>query len=74
MKKLLSIFPAQDEDHVITLKEGAPDTLDCKVYKQTTEEEKAMQEFINEHLDKGYIKPSNSPYASPLFYRKKKDG
>ena len=33
--------PARHEDHVITLKEGAPDTLDCKVYKQTAEEEKA---------------------------------
>ena len=61
--------PARHEDHVITLKEGAPDTLDCKVYKQTAEEEKATREFIDEHLEKGYIEPSNSPYASPLFYR-----
>ena len=30
--------------------------------------------FINEHLAKGYIEESNSPYASPLFFRKKKDG
>ena len=66
--------PAQHKDHVITLKEGAPNTLDCKVYKQTAEEEKATREFIDEHLEKGYIELSNPPYASLLFYQRKKDG
>jgi hypothetical protein len=66
--------PARNEDHVITLKDGAPDVLDCKVYRQTAAEEEATRTFIKEHLNKGYITPSNSPYASPLFYRKKKDG
>jgi hypothetical protein len=66
--------PARNEDHVITLKDGAPDVLDCKIYRQTAAEEEATRTFIKEHLDKGYITPSNSPYASPLFYRKKKDG
>jgi hypothetical protein len=66
--------PARNEDHTITLKEGAPDVLDCKIYRQTAAEEEATKTFIREHLDKGYITPSNSPYASPLFYRKKKDG
>jgi hypothetical protein len=65
--------PARNEDHVITLKDGAPDVLDCKIYRQTAAEEEATQTFIKEHLDKGYITPSNSPYTSPLFYRKKKD-
>jgi hypothetical protein len=65
--------PARNEDHAIVLKEGAPDVLDCKVYRQTAAEEEATRTFIREHLDKGYITPSNSPYASPLFYRKKKD-
>ena len=32
------------------------------------------QDFIRDELAKGYIEESNSPYASPLFYRAKKDG
>ena len=68
-------FPsACNKDHVITLKEGAPPTLKCKVYPQTAAEEEATQTFINEHLEKGYIKESNSPYVSPFFFQKKKDG
>jgi len=37
-------------------------------------EEDSLQEFIKEQLEKGYIRPSKSPYASPFFFIKKKDG
>src|SRR6266571_5559234 len=30
--------------------------------------------FIKEQLEKGYIRPSKSPYSSPFFFIKKKDG
>jgi hypothetical protein len=33
--------PARNEDHAITLKDRAPDILDCKVYRQTAAEEEA---------------------------------
>src|SRR6202521_6024856 len=32
-----------------------------------------LEDFITEQLKKGYIRPSISPYASPLFFVKKKD-
>ena len=66
--------PEQEEDHTIILKEGAPDKIDCKIYRQTAEELEATWQFITESLAKGYITDSKSPYASALFYRKKKDG
>ena len=66
--------PSREEDHVITLKPDTPDTLNCKVYTQTATEEEATRLFINEHLEKGYIEESNSPYTSPFFFQKKKDG
>ena len=66
--------PAREEDHAITLKPGAPSELRCKVYPQTAAESEATRIFINEHLEKGYITESKSPYASPFFFRKKKDG
>ena len=38
------------------------------------DEQKALQEFIKEHVQKGYIRPSKSPYAALFFFIKKKDG
>ena len=66
--------PKQEEDHTIVLKEGAPDRIDCKVYHQMEEELEATRKFIEESLVKGYIVNSKSPYATALFYRKKKSG
>ncbi len=66
--------PAHEEDHIITLKPGAPTTLNCKVYPLTSGEAEATKEFLKEHLEKGYIIESNSPYALSFFFRKKKDG
>ena len=61
-------------DHEIELLPDAPSTLDCKVYPLSYGEQIALEEFLEEHLDKGYIRRSNSPYASPFFFVKKKDG
>ena len=61
-------------DHAIELKADAPATLPGKIYALTQEERKALRTFIEEHLRKGYITPSKSPYAAPFFFIKKKDG
>ena len=66
--------PSRPWDHAIELKPDAPSHLRCKVYPMTREEDKALDEFIDEQLLKGYIEPSKSPYASPFFFVKKKDG
>jgi hypothetical protein len=61
-------------DHAIELKKDTPPTLPRKIYALTQEERKALKKFIEEHLKKGYIIPSKSPYAAPFFFIKKKDG
>jgi hypothetical protein len=66
--------PSREWDHAIDLKPGAPDTLDCKVYPMTRDEDAALERFLDEMVAKGYIRPSKSPYASPFFFVKKKDG
>ena len=66
--------PSRPWDHAIELKEGAPKAINCKVYPTTLTEDKALQKFIKEQLEKGYILKSKSPYASPFFFIKKKDG
>ena len=60
-------------DHAIELKKDAPAMLPGKIYTLTQEERKALRIFIEEHLKKGYIVPSKSPYTAPFFFIKKKD-
>ena len=45
-----------------------------KSYNLTPEEQIEQDKFIKENLEKGYIRPSQSPMASPFFFVKKKDG
>jgi hypothetical protein len=61
-------------DHAIEFKLGAPNAINCKIYPMTQVEDKALDLFIDEQLEKGYIRPSKSQYASSFFFIKKKDG
>ena len=68
-------FPESRQwDHTIDLKPDAPNTMDCKVYPLSPTEDIALQKFIAENLEKGYIRQSKSPYAFPFFFIKKKNG
>jgi len=33
-----------------------------------------LQKFIKEHVERGMIRPSKSPYAATFFFIKKKNG
>jgi len=66
--------PERSWDHAIELLPDAPKAFDCKIYPMARGEEDSLREFIKEQLEKGYIRPSKSPYASPFFFIKKKDG
>ncbi len=61
-------------DHAIELKPETPDVINCKIYPLTQTKDQALVAFLDEQLKKGYIRPSKSPYASPFFFIKKKDG
>ena len=73
-KKEAERFPeSRSWDHAIDLKpEFVP--KDCKVYPLSPPEQAKMNEFIDENLAKGYIRPSKSPMASPFFFVSKKNG
>ena len=60
-------------DHKIEMKEGF-EPKSFKNYNLTPEEQKKLDKFLDENLEKGYIQPSQSPMASPFFFVKKKDG
>jgi hypothetical protein len=40
----------------------------------TQDKDQSLLKFLHEQEAKGYIQPSKSPYASPFFFIKKKDG
>jgi RNase H-like domain found in reverse transcriptase/Reverse transcriptase (RNA-dependent DNA polymerase) len=67
-------LPSQPEDHTIQLKPEAPDMIKCKTYPLTRPEMEAAKKFLDENQAMGYIEPTNSPYSSPFFFIKKKDG
>ncbi len=60
-------------DHAIELKDDFKEKF-TKVYPLNPHEQKQLDEFIEENLATGRIRPSKSPMASPVFFIKKKDG
>jgi hypothetical protein len=66
--------PKRPWDHKIELKPGAPATLISKTIKLSTTEQEELKKFIDEHLERGTIQRSKSPYATSFFFIKKKNG
>src|SRR5713101_7923666 len=66
--------PQQKYNHAIDLKEGMEPSNNCKIYPLNPEEQITLDMFLEDMLQQGYIRPSKSPFASPFFFVKKKDG
>jgi Reverse transcriptase (RNA-dependent DNA polymerase) len=73
-QKARQLPPRCKWDHKIELKPDAPDIINSKVYPLLKDEQKALDKYIMDNLDKGYITALASPYRSPTFMVKKKDG
>ena len=67
------LLPRRPWDHVIDLKEGTGPWTGTHIILLSMEEQKTLQDFLEENLKTGRIQPSKSPYASPFFFMKKKD-
>ena len=73
-KSLFDCLPDQKIwDHAIELILDAK-PFNCKVCPIAPNEQAKLDEFIQENLSSGRIRPSKSPMASPVFFIKKKDG
>jgi hypothetical protein len=67
-------FPeSRSWDHKIEMKEGF-EPKPFKNYDLTPAEQIEQDKFLKENLEKGYIRPSQSPMASPFFFVSKRDG
>jgi len=60
-------------DHAIDLQNDFKASK-VRVYPLSRNEKEKVQKFIDEHLKKGYIRPSKLPQTSPVFFVGKKDG
>ena len=59
-------------DHAIDLKKDFKASK-ARVYPLSKNEREEVQQFIDDHLRKGYIRLSKSPQTSPVFFVGKKD-
>jgi len=66
--------PSRIWDHAIELKPGAPASLPGKLIPLSQSELTELCKFVKEHLGRGTIRPSKSPYMASFFFIKKKDG
>ncbi len=61
-------------DHAVELLPGAPTSLPGRLFPLMQSKIAEAQKFIAEHLKKGTIHESWSPYVANFFFVKKKDG
>ncbi|XP_004305749.1 PREDICTED: enzymatic polyprotein-like [Fragaria vesca subsp. vesca] len=68
-----SLPPQREQDHTIEL---FPNTLPMSVrpYRYPHFQKCEIEKIVQEQIDNGVIRPSKSPYSSPMLLVKKKDG
>ena len=67
-------LPAHQKwDHEIPLKEGTK-LITRKMHRMSPEHLRALREYLEINLEKGYIRPSESEFASPVLFVPKKNG
>jgi hypothetical protein len=69
---LPGMLPDQDVEFTIELQSGTT-PISRQPYKMTPKELVELKVQLNELLDKGFIRPSSSPWGCPALFVKKKD-
>jgi hypothetical protein len=65
--------PHREWDHKIELTENAKPWDNVHIIPMTNPETESLDEFLQENLSSGRIRPSKSPWASPFFFVRKKN-
>ena len=69
----IGLPPCRNVEHRIELIPGA-NPIARPPYRMILKEENEVRKVVDEYLSKGLIRPSFSPFASPVLLVKKKDG
>jgi hypothetical protein len=72
-EELPSMPPDREIEFVIELVPGTA-SIFKRPYRMATHQLAKLKEQLEELLDKGYIRPSASPWGSPIIFVLKKDG
>lgn len=66
--------PSRDHfDHKIPIKEGT-NAINLRPYRYPALQKNVIEDMVQELLEQGIIRPSNSPFVAPIVLVKKKDG
>ena len=71
--ELLGLPPPREVEFMIELKPGT-EPISKAPYRMAPVELKELKEQLQDLLDKGFIRPSVSPWGAPVLFVKKKDG
>ena len=71
--KPIGLPPSREHDHRIPLVEGSQPVY-IKPYRYPHFQKKEIEQLVSEMLDQCIIRPSRSPFSSPVLLVKKRDG
>ncbi|GBG66383.1 hypothetical protein CBR_g60035 [Chara braunii] len=66
------VVPDRPIHHEIILEDGAVPPRGC-IYRMSEEELSVLRAQLDDLLEKGWIRPSSSPYSSPVLFVRKKN-
>ena len=61
-------------DHNIVLKSSSRELAPSPLYNISLEQLELVKAYLQEHLQKGFIVPSDAPFTAPVLFAKKPKG
>jgi hypothetical protein len=74
LEELSGMPPDRDIEFLIELLPGTPPPISKRLYRMPVNELVELKKQIAELQDKGFIRPSSSPWGAPVLFVENKDG